>query len=81
MIFSKFLAVLTLSICVVTTVQAEEKKTDEQTTEHSYDEKHSEHTDMGMVLNEGKKWETDVHLRKGMQTINDAVKKGSSPLC
>lgn len=56
-------------------MHADEKKTTEQSTEHSHDQKHSEHADMGMVLNEGKKWETDAHLRKGMQSINDVVKK------
>ncbi len=75
MIFSKFINVLIISFFFVAAVHADEKKTSEQTTEHSHDQKHSEHADMGMVLNEGKKWETDTHLRKGMQSITDVVKK------
>ena len=75
MIFSKFINVLILSLFSVAAVYADEKKTVEQTTDHSHDKEHSEHADMGMVLNEGEKWATDAPLRKGMQSIHDVVKK------
>jgi len=78
MIFSKNFNALIISLFFVVatvSVHAEEKKISEQATEHSHDQKHSEHADTGMVLNEGKKWETDAHLRKGMQSIHDVVKK------
>ncbi len=63
-----------LYVVCTCSVQAEGKKA-----EHSHEEGHShehdEQADMGMVLNEGKKWQTDDPLRKGMQSIHDAVAK------
>jgi hypothetical protein len=73
--FSKNVNVIIICFSLVAataSVQADEdKKIGEQTTEHKHDK---EHTDTGMVLNEGKKWETDMPLRKGMQSIHDVVK-------
>ena len=75
MIFSKFIKVLFISFFFAVTAVHAEEKAGEKAAEHSHDHEHSEHADMGMVLNDGKKWETDVPLRKGMQSISDAVKK------
>ena len=36
---------------------------------------HDTHAASGLSLDHGKKWQTDAPLRKGMQSINDAVKK------
>lgn len=75
MITSKKISVFILSFLFIASVSvhADEKKTEEkQTTEQSHDH---EHSDKGMVLDDGKKWETDAPLRKGMQSIHDVVKK------
>jgi len=75
--FSKNFNVLIISffcLAASVSVSAGEKKAAEQATEHSHDQEHAVHADMGMVLNEGKKWETDVPLRKGMQSIHDATR-------
>lgn len=69
MSLSKILIISLLYMVGTFSAQAEEKKA-EQSHEHG----HSEH-DMGMVLNEGKKWETDAPLRQGMDSIHHAVEK------
>ncbi len=63
-------SVLIISLFLIAiSVNADDKKSNEHTTAHSASE------DLGMVLNNGKKWETDAPLRKGMQTIRVAMKK------
>ncbi len=49
-------------------MQAETSMADHQ---HSHGQ--SEHTASGLSLDHGQKWKTDVPLRKGMQSISDAV--------
>lgn len=36
---------------------------------------HDAHAAAALSLDQGKKWQTDAPLRRGMQSINDAVKK------
>lgn len=70
---AKFYQILMISLLYVTSaysVQAEEKKA-----EHSHKHEHSEQADMGMVLDDGKKWKTDAPLRKGMGSIHQAIEK------
>lgn len=40
---------------------------------HQHSHEHSEDTASGLSLDHGQKWKTDAPLRKGMQSINDAV--------
>ncbi|MEE9326140.1 MAG: hypothetical protein V3U71_02515 [Cocleimonas sp.] len=70
MSLSKILIISLLYVAGTSSVQAEEKKAEHS---HEHEHEHSEQTNMGMVLNEGKKWQTDDPLRKGMQSIHDAV--------
>lgn len=67
MSLSKTLIIICLYAGFVCSVQAEEKKS-----EHSHE--HSEQS-AGIMLDEGKKWETDAPLRKGMNSIHQAVEK------
>lgn len=73
---SKFISALIISFFFVVAVYADAEKAGMQTPEHSHDQKHSKQAEnIGMVLNDGKKWETDAPLRKGMQSIRNVVKK------
>jgi len=67
MSFSKIFIISLLYVVGAFSVQAEEKKA-----EHSHE--HSEQ-DVGIQLNEGKKWKTDEPLRQGMDSIHQAVEK------
>lgn len=43
----------------------------------SHQHGHSEHAVAGLILNDGKKWQTDAALRQGMSEINNAVMKAA----
>ncbi len=41
--------------------------------QHAAGHDHGDHAEAALTLNEGKRWETDLALRTGMQRIRDAV--------
>jgi hypothetical protein len=57
-----------LSLLNAGVVMAEASKTD-----HQHSHAADEHTASGLSLDQGKKWETDAALRRGMKSINDAA--------
>jgi hypothetical protein len=63
---TKLLTTFILTLAITTPIHAQTPAT-----EHNHDQ----HANASLTLDHGKKWQGDIPLRQGMQSINDAVMK------
>lgn len=67
------LMIVLASACLSLPISAPLQAQTDTDAHHSHGHGHDEHAAAGLTLDQGKKWQTDAPLRKGMQSIHAAV--------